>query len=95
MGRRLFLGYDDGEWGGDLVALDIDSGALVELEGMNPGSVLPVRALTFDRRGRLWTARGLSHLGGSEGGLYRHLGNGSRIREKMTAEERAILHRAR
>ncbi len=31
----------------------------------------------------------------SEGGLYRHLGKGSRIREKMTAEERAILHAAR
>ena len=31
----------------------------------------------------------------SEGGLYRHLGKGSRIREKMTAEERAILSRER
>ena len=31
----------------------------------------------------------------SEGGLYRHLGKGSRIREKMTAEERAILSAAR
>ncbi len=27
----------------------------------------------------------------SEGGLYRHLGKGSRIREKMTAEERQIF----
>ena len=31
----------------------------------------------------------------SEGGQYRHLGNGSRIREKMTAEERAIFARER
>src|SRR6266404_3889195 len=31
----------------------------------------------------------------SEGGLYRHLGKGSRIREKMTAEERAVLNAAR
>ena len=31
----------------------------------------------------------------SEGGLYRHLGNGSRIREKMNAEERAIFARER
>jgi len=30
----------------------------------------------------------------SEGGLYRHLGHGSRIREKMTAEERANLKTA-
>jgi Pyruvate/2-oxoacid:ferredoxin oxidoreductase delta subunit len=29
----------------------------------------------------------------SEGGLYRHLGKGSRIREKMNAEERAIFAR--
>jgi hypothetical protein len=31
----------------------------------------------------------------SEGGLYRHLGKGSRIREKMNAEERAIFARER
>jgi len=31
----------------------------------------------------------------SEGGLYRQLGHGSRIREKMTTEERAILNAAR
>jgi formate hydrogenlyase subunit 6/NADH:ubiquinone oxidoreductase subunit I len=31
----------------------------------------------------------------SEGGLYRHLGNGSRIREKMSIEERAILDKER
>ncbi len=31
----------------------------------------------------------------SEGGGYRHMGNGSRIREKMNAEERAIISRER
>ena len=31
----------------------------------------------------------------SEGGGYRHMGNGSRIKEKMNAEERAILARAK
>jgi hypothetical protein len=31
----------------------------------------------------------------SEGGLYRQIGKGSRIREKMTAEERAIFARER
>jgi Pyruvate/2-oxoacid:ferredoxin oxidoreductase delta subunit len=31
----------------------------------------------------------------SEGGMYRNLGNGSRIRAKMTAEERAIFARER
>jgi len=31
----------------------------------------------------------------SEGGAYRHLGHGSRIREKMNAEERAIFARER
>jgi Pyruvate/2-oxoacid:ferredoxin oxidoreductase delta subunit len=30
----------------------------------------------------------------SEGGLYRHLGKGSRIREKMSTEERAMLKAA-
>jgi Pyruvate/2-oxoacid:ferredoxin oxidoreductase delta subunit len=31
----------------------------------------------------------------SEGGMYRHLGKGSRIRDKMNAEERAIMARER
>ena len=31
----------------------------------------------------------------SEGGGYRHMGNGSRIKEKMNAEERAIIARAK
>ena len=31
----------------------------------------------------------------SEGGLYRHLGKGSRIREKINAEERALMARER
>jgi Pyruvate/2-oxoacid:ferredoxin oxidoreductase delta subunit len=31
----------------------------------------------------------------SEGGQYRHLGHGSRIRDKMNAEERAIMARER
>jgi hypothetical protein len=31
----------------------------------------------------------------SEGGMYRHIGRGSRIREKMNAEERAIMARER
>ena len=31
----------------------------------------------------------------SEGGLYRHLGSGSRIREKMTSEERVLFDRER
>jgi Pyruvate/2-oxoacid:ferredoxin oxidoreductase delta subunit len=31
----------------------------------------------------------------SEGGLYRHLGHGSRIRDKMNAEERAAMARER
>jgi hypothetical protein len=31
----------------------------------------------------------------SEGGEYRHLGQGSRIRDKMNAEERAVMARER
>jgi ferredoxin len=31
----------------------------------------------------------------SEGGLYRHLGKGSRIRDKMNAEERRVMERER
>jgi hypothetical protein len=71
-GRRLFLGYDDGEWGGDLTALDVDTGRMLEVEsGMEGDRDEPVRCLRSDRHGNLWCVRGLAHGPGLCGALFR------------------------
>jgi len=71
-GRRLFLGYDDGEWGGDLTALDVDTGRMLEVQaGMDGREEDPVRCLQSDRHGSLWCVRGFAHGPGLSGALYR------------------------
>ncbi len=75
---RLYVGTDSGEWGGELLSLDLakhtwrpepPTGTTTELD-------LPIRDLTLDRKGRLWVVRGLSHLGLYEGMLHRLGANG-------------------
>jgi hypothetical protein len=71
-GRLLYLGCDDGEWGGDLVALNIDTGEMLEvMNGMEGEEETPVRCIRVDRHGILWCVRGLAHMGGRRGFLYR------------------------
>jgi hypothetical protein len=75
-GRLLYLGCDDGEWGGDLVALNVDTGEMVEvMPGMEGEEEMPVRCLEFDRHGILWCVRGLAHMGGRRGSIYRRAGD--------------------
>jgi hypothetical protein len=71
--KRLYLGSDSGEWGGELVSLDVEKPSWREEPpmGVPPGIDLPVRDLEVDRKGTLWVVRGLSHLGLSEGMLHR------------------------
>ena len=76
-GRRLLLGYDDGEWGGDLVSLDIDTGVRREVEeGMLDARMeTPVTGLILDHTEKLWCVCGLAHLEGLRGSLYRNDGD--------------------
>lgn len=75
-GRLLYLGCDDGEWGGDLVALNVDTGEMVEvMGGMEGEEEEPVRCLQVDRNGVLWCVRGLAHMAGRSGSIYRRTGD--------------------
>ena len=80
-GGRLYLGSDSGEWGGELVSLDIEQPAWRQEPptGVKPDVDLPVRDLTIDRKGALWVVRGLAHLGLREGMLHRLDPDGFRL----------------
>ena len=66
---RLYLGSSAGEWGGALVSIDLASGAS-RIEPADTMTTQPVMGLTTDRDGKLWVARGLSHLGANQGSLH-------------------------
>lgn len=69
IGDRLYLGSSSGEWGGALVSIDLASGE----QRIEPGDTMttqPVMGLATDRDGKLWVARGLSHLGANQGSLH-------------------------
>ena len=67
-GRTLYLGYDRGEWGGALVAVDLDAGSSRLLPGTTELE-LPVHDLLRAPDGRVHVVRGLAHLGLREGEL--------------------------
>ncbi len=64
-GGTLYLGFDRGEWGGALYAVDPATGKATK----QPGPDLPVRDLAVDPKGDLWAVRGLAHLGLRDGDL--------------------------
>ncbi len=73
---RLYLAYNQGEWGGQLVSLDLQT---LQWRLEPPGATakgasrvsdgVPVSDLAIDRRGRLWAVRGLAHLSLAQGAL--------------------------
>ncbi len=70
---RFLLGYDAGEWGGEVVSFAVVDGALrVEPMGetAKADESLPVHGLAADRSGHVFVPRGTSHLGSREGALY-------------------------
>ncbi len=69
----LYLGYDEGEFGGSLVELNMSSGRtkLTKLE-------YPVSDMKLDRQGKLWFTTGLSGEGLLNSEIY--LLNGSRLK---------------
>lgn len=70
-GGRLYFGYDHGEFGGQLVSLDLQRGEWRDDDAdMGEAGSLPVRDIEIDRDGRLWVVRGLSHLNLLEGALF-------------------------
>lgn len=72
-GERLLIGWDEGEWGGGLVAVDIRSGQHASLA---PVDGIPLRDMQIDPQSRVWVAQGLAHLSGIQGFLHVQDGRG-------------------
>ncbi|MBV9125412.1 MAG: hypothetical protein JO112_18810 [Planctomycetes bacterium] len=70
-GDVLYEGYDAGEWGGDLLVLDLRTGEWkkIDYQGQCPYH-LPVRDMQVGPGGVIWVVEGLAHLGESEGSLW-------------------------
>jgi hypothetical protein len=64
---HLYVGWDEGEWGGALFVLDVGTGHW----GAGPEDGTPVHDLAVDSSGAVWAALGLAHLGGIKGSLWR------------------------
>jgi len=66
--EELLLGYDEGEWGGRLFAIQIDK------DGLTRKSTLllsdNICAIDQDSKGRIWIASSLAHLAQKQAGLY-------------------------
>jgi len=69
-GGRIFCGYDYGEWGGAVLALDANSHSWTIWESCG----LPVTRLVEDSGGTLWMAEGQAHLGIFEASIERFNG---------------------
>jgi len=79
-GSTLYAGWDHGEWGGMLAALDLsDADAKwVHLSGKPVGNTTgipqnsPIHSIISPKKGEIWVATGLAHMGGTWRGLHHH-----------------------
>ena len=77
-GNTLYAGWDHGEWGGMLAALDLsDADAKwVHLSGKPVGDATgipqnnPIHSIISPKKGEIWVATGLAHMGGTWRGLH-------------------------
>lgn len=68
--NSLYLGYDNGEWGGALVEIPISKG---DNKTFGKGKFIiedNIKGLEYSSKGTLWIASGLSHLAIRESGIY-------------------------
>jgi hypothetical protein len=72
--EKVYLGFDRGEWGGDLLALDLKTGAW-EQPPLASGGGWPVRDLKLGPGETVWAVEGLAHLGVRHGKLNVFDGN--------------------
>jgi hypothetical protein len=77
-GTTLYAGWDHGEWGGMLAALDLSDtdSKWVHLSGKPLGDTTgipqnnPIHSIISPKKGEIWVATGLAHLGGTWRGLH-------------------------
>lgn len=61
--NNLYIGHDEGEWGGGLVCLDIITGKSRMIAGQEELSGVPIKDLKMDSTGKLWIVGGIAHSG--------------------------------
>lgn len=77
-GTTLYAGWDHGEWGGMLVSIDLGDpkSKWIHLSGRTQGDTTgiprnnPIHSIVSPKKGEIWVATGLAHLGGSWRGLH-------------------------
>ena len=77
-GTTLYAGWDHGEWGGMLAALDLSDAVAkwVHLSGKPVGDDTgipqnnPIHSIISPKKGEIWVATGLAHMGGTWRGLH-------------------------
>ena len=77
-GTTLYAGWDHGEWGGMLAAIDLsdEDAKWLHLSGKPPGDDSgipqnnPVHSIISPKKGEIWVATGLAHMGGTWRGLH-------------------------
>lgn len=77
-GSTLYVGFDEGEWGGDLFAWSLTRGEWTEA-CIQEGLRIPVVALAVGAGDIVWAAGGLAHLGLRDGVLWRLDGRGCTV----------------
>ncbi len=75
--HRLWLGADNGEWGGWCICVDLGAGQVREIPGLRIYDFSPdpawlgVMGFTELRDGQVWAHGGTTHMGDTEGFLWR------------------------
>jgi hypothetical protein len=77
-GTTLYAGWDHGEWGGMLASIDLskEDSKWVHLSGKPVGDKSgipqnsPIQSIISPKKGDIWVATGLAHMGGTWRGIY-------------------------
>jgi hypothetical protein len=83
-GTTLYAGWDHGEWGGMLASIDLsdEESEWVHLSGKPVGDISgiaqnnPIQSIISPKKGDIWVATGLAHMGGTWRGIYNRDGEG-------------------
>jgi hypothetical protein len=66
VGNKLYLGFDWGEWGGQLLSLELKTGEWMIIDQYR----LPIRDLKIGPGEKVWVVEGLAHLSLREGRIH-------------------------
>lgn len=87
----LYLGYDNGEWGGALAEIPISKG---NSKTFGKGKFIldyNIKGLEYSSKGTLWIASGLSHLAIRESGIYTF--HKDKLKQVLWPQPRKLKHK--